>query len=132
VIENACTTQDDEEMIRISLATALRSARIEVVEAKNGLEVVERVLAAPDRFALVVLDLVMPVMDGREAVRRLRECAPTLPVVICTGYDPSGDEVLATAAVLIEPFTIAELLDRVAEFTGQPPADGGNGGNLTQ
>ncbi len=119
-------------MIRISLATALRSATLKDVEAKNGLEVVERALAEPDRVALVALDLVMPVMDGREALRRLRDCAPTCPVVICTGYDPSGDEVLTTAAVLIKPFTIAEPLDRVAEFTGRQPVDGGNGGNLTQ
>lgn len=116
----------------MSLATVLRSAGLEVVEAKIGLEVVETVLAASDRFALVVLDLVMPVTDGREALRRLRECAPTFPVVICTGYDPSGDEVLTAAAVLIKPLTIAELLDRAAEFTRQQPADGGNGGNLTQ
>ena len=52
--------------------------------------------------------------------------------MICTGYDPSGDEVLTAGAVLIKPLTIAELLDRVAEFAGQHPADGGNGGNLTQ
>ncbi|MBZ5588649.1 MAG: response regulator [Acidobacteriia bacterium] len=114
---------DDEEMVRITLATALRSAGYEVVEARNGLEVVEKVLVAPDRFALVVLDLVMPVMDGREALRRLRECAPALPVVVCTGYDPTGDGVLAAAGLLIKPFSIAELLDKVSEFTGQHPVD---------
>ena len=114
MIENACATQADEEMVRMSLATALRKAGIEVVEAKNGLEVVERVLAAPDRFALAVLDLVMPVMDGREALRRLRKCAPTLPVVICTGCNPSGDEALMAAAVLIKPLAVAELLDKVS------------------
>ena len=121
---------DDEEMVRMSLATALRGAGFDVVEARNGLEVVEKVLAAPARFALVVLDLVMPVMDGREALRRLRECAPALPVVVCTGYDPTGDDVLAAAAVLIKPFTISELLDKVAEFTGRAPSAGENGGNL--
>jgi CheY-like chemotaxis protein len=123
---------DDEEMVRMSLSTALRGAGYEVVEARNGLEAVEKVLSSPERFALVVLDLVMPVMDGREALRRLRESVPALPVVICTGYDPRGDDVLAAAAVLIKPFSIATLLDKVAEFTAQPPAGDGIGGNISQ
>ncbi len=110
---------DDEEMVRIPLAAALRGAGYDVVEAANGSEAVEKVLGTPDRFALVVLDLVMPVMDGREALRRLRADAPSVPVVICTGYDPSGDDVLEAADLLIKPFSIAEFLSKVAELTGR-------------
>ncbi|OYW06145.1 MAG: hypothetical protein B7Z61_03690 [Acidobacteria bacterium 37-71-11] len=114
----AVLVADDEEMVRTPLATALRAAGHEVVEAANGLEAVEKVLAAPERFALVVLDLVMPVMDGREALRRLRAGAPGVPVVICTGYDPAGDDVLAAAGLLIKPFSLAEFLVKVSELTG--------------
>jgi PAS domain S-box-containing protein len=114
----AVLVADDEEMVRTPLATALRAAGHEVVEAANGLETVEKVLAAPERFALVVLDLVMPVMDGREALRRLRAGAPGVPVVICTGYDPAGDDVLAAAGLLIKPFSLDEFLAKVSELTG--------------
>ncbi len=115
----AVLVADDEEMVRIPLAASLRGAGYEVVEACNGLEVVEKVSGAPDRFALVVLDLVMPVMDGREALRRLRTQAPSVPVVVCTGYDPSGDDVLEAADLLIKPFSIEEFLTKVAELTGR-------------
>ncbi len=101
------------------LAAALRSAGYEVAEACNGAEAVEKVVAAPEGFVLVVLDLVMPVMDGREALRRLRAQAPAVPVVICTGYDPSGDDVLEAADLLIKPFSIEEFLTKVAELTGR-------------
>ena len=114
----AILVADDEEMVRTPLASALRAAGHEVVEAANGLEAVEKVLADPDRFALVVLDLVMPVMDGREALRRLRAEAPGVPVVICTGYDPAGDDVLTAAGLLIKPFSLDEFLAKVSELTG--------------
>ncbi len=128
----AVLVADDEEMVRASLAAALRETGREVVEAANGLEAVETVLAAPDRFALVVLDLVMPVMDGREALRRLRAEVPALPVVVCTGYDPSGDDVLAAAGLLIKPFSIGEFLAKVAELVGGVPATSGDGDIITQ
>jgi CheY-like chemotaxis protein len=60
----------------------------------------------------------MPVMDGREALRRLRAGAPGVPVVICTGYDPAGDDVLAAAGLLIKPFSLDEFLAKVSEMTG--------------
>jgi PAS domain S-box-containing protein len=123
---------DDEEMVRTPLALSLRNAGYEVVEAGNGLEAVEKVSAAPHRFALVVLDLVMPVMDGREALRRLRAQTPAVPVIICTGYDPSGDDVLAAADILIKPFSIEEFLAKVAELTGSQPDGDANGDSMTQ
>ena len=115
--EGAILIADDEEMVRTTLAAALREVGYEVVEARNGLEAVESVQSSPERFALVVLDLVMPVMDGREALRRLRASVPKLQVVLCTGYDPMGDEALAATAVLIKPFSIAEFVAKISELT---------------
>ena len=123
---------DDEEMVRIPLAMSLRGAGYDVVEACNGLEAVQEVVGAPERFALVVLDLVMPVMDGREALRRLRAQAPAVPVIICTGYDPSGDEILAAADLLVKPFSIEEFLTKVAELTGRGAGGAGNGDSIRQ
>jgi PAS domain S-box-containing protein len=121
---------DDEEMVRATLAAALREAGHEVVEAGNGREAVETVLHNPSRFALVVLDIVMPVMDGREALRHLREQAPGVPVVVSTGYDPSGDDALAAAGVLIKPFTIEEFLAKVSELLGESPGAPPGGGTM--
>jgi CheY-like chemotaxis protein len=126
----AVLVADDEETVRATLAAALREAGYDVVEAGNGLEVVEIVLQNPGRFALVVLDIVMPVMDGREALRRLREQAPEVPVVVSTGYDPSGDDTLAAAGVLIKPFSIEEFLAKVSELFGGGAGPRPGGGTM--
>lgn len=122
----AILVADDEETIRRALSDALRAGGREVVEAAHGAEAVELVLAAPDRYSLVVLDLVMPVMDGRAALRRLREVLPDLPILVCTGFDPAGDIELSTVDVLIKPFSVKDFLTKVAELV--TPGDEGTGG----
>lgn len=128
----AVLVADDEELVRTTLAEALRDLGHEVIEASNGAEVVDAVLAEPDRFALVVLDLVMPVMDGREALRLIRERLPGLPVLLSTGYDPVGDPVLANAEVLIKPFGIDEFVARVGDLIAKPGKPMGSGDRMHQ
>ena len=123
---------DDEEMVRSTLAAALREQGLEVVEAGDGAEAVAAVVGSPGRFALVALDLVMPVMDGREALRRLREAAPDLPVVICTGYDPADDAELVAAGLLIKPFTIEEFVAKVRGMLETAPSAVGGGDKIDQ
>ncbi|HUK14403.1 MAG TPA: response regulator, partial [Thermoanaerobaculaceae bacterium] len=123
---------DDEEMVRSTLAAALREQGLEVVEAGNGEEAVAAVLGSPGRFALVALDLVMPVMDGREALRRLRAAVPDLPVVICTGYDPADDAELVAAGLLIKPFTIEEFVAKVGGLLEAAPTVVGGGAKISQ
>lgn len=114
----AVLVADDEELVRSALADLLRESGLEVVEAGDGAVVIERVLAEPLRFGLIVLDLVMPVMDGREALRVLSERAPDIPVLVCTGYDPAGDETLATAEVLVKPVSPDEFVATVLRMLG--------------
>ena len=122
----AILVADDEETIRGALGDALRAEGRVVVEAANGAEAVEVVLAAPERFSLVVLDLVMPVMDGRAALRRLRELLPDMPILVCTGFDPAGDFELSTVDVLIKPFSVKDFLAKVAELVSS--GEGGTTG----
>jgi len=113
---------DDEEMVRTSLAAALREAGFIVEEASHGGEVLERILAAPGRYAVLVLDLVMPVVDGREVYRRISREVPTLPVLLCTGYDLDGGEELAGAAVIVKPCPLDVFVERVRSLTNPPAA----------
>ncbi len=119
---------DDEDLVRQTLAEALRGQGYEVVEASDGERVVELVEQGASQFDLVVLDLVMPKLGGREAYQRLRQCAPALPVLVSTGYEPAGADDLPGAEVLIKPFSIDEFLGRVREILGgageRPAADG--------
>lgn len=121
---------DDEPLVRTSLAEALRERGREVVEAGNGAEVVDAVVKQPARFSLLVLDLVMPVMDGREALRRVREIAPDLPVLLCTGYEPTGDEVMSSADMLIKPFSLEAFIAQVDEMLGVAEVPRNEGGSI--
>lgn len=57
--------------------------------AVNGEIAVEKVREAKDDLSLVILDLTMPVMGGAEALEKMKELAPELPVVLSSRYDAS-------------------------------------------
>jgi two-component system response regulator MprA len=106
---------DDEPAVRDALERALRTAGYAVRTADNGAEGLE--LAADVRPDVVVLDVLMPVMDGFEACRRLRESGDRTPVLILTARDAVGDRVEGLDAgaddYLVKPFALDELLARI-------------------
>lgn len=62
---------DDSKIIQMKFVEYLKSSGYEATTAKNGKEAVEKVQKEP--FDLILMDMVMPVMDGFEAIRRIRE-----------------------------------------------------------
>ena len=106
---------DDEFNILELLATSLRFAGFEVVTAGNGREALEKAHAEnPD---LIVLDVMMPGMDGFEVTRRLRENGTTTPVLFLTAKDATEDKVTGLGAggddYVTKPFRPRELVARV-------------------
>jgi two-component system, OmpR family, response regulator MprA len=106
---------DDEPAVRDSLMSSLAFEGYEVVEASDGVEALERVAGSePD---LVVLDVLMPRMDGLTTCRRMRAQGSTLPVLMLTARDMVGDRVTGLDAgaddYLVKPFELDELLARV-------------------
>lgn len=106
---------EDDGAIRRSLETALNSSGFLVAGAANGREA----LAAydPGKFDAVVLDIIMPEMDGLETLRALRRISPVVKVLaISGGGQISADDHLAVArklgagAILEKPFTATALL----------------------
>ncbi|MFZ5442183.1 MAG: hybrid sensor histidine kinase/response regulator [Myxococcota bacterium] len=81
---------DDEALLRRSASRLLLTFGCTVTEAPGGPEAVELVRADPSRFDVVLMDYTMPEMDGAEATRRILALAPSLPVVLSSGY--SGPE----------------------------------------
>ena len=105
---------DDNDLMRTLLRGILRSESCQVVgEAKNGLialDLVERVL--PD---VVFLDVMMPEMDGLEALQNIKEKHPGIRVIMITG-NPSVENVQESiqggaSGFIVKPFNTAKVLD---------------------
>ncbi|MDP1828135.1 MAG: response regulator [Archangium sp.] len=82
---------DDEALVRRSTGRLLKKLGCTVEEAATGAEAVTRVASSAEPFDVVLMDLTMPEMDGYEATRRLSLIAPTLPVVLCSGYSAADE-----------------------------------------
>lgn len=106
---------DDEVNIRDLVQSALRMAGFETASAKTGSEAIEEVAAfAPD---LVVLDVMLPDLDGFAVLRQLRDAGCTTPVIFLTARDSADDRVRGLTSggddYLTKPFAVAELIARV-------------------
>ncbi len=121
---NLILVVDDDAMVRRALAETLGELGYNVVEAPGGATAVEIVRARPDRFAAVLLDLVMPGMTGSETFRALTAIRPDLPVIVCTGYAADShidtDVKRRIAGLIQKPFT-SDRLARALEAAGARP-----------
>jgi two-component system response regulator MprA len=108
---------DDDAAVRESLGRALRLEGYEVELASDGAEALERLDANGDDPDLVVLDVLMPNVDGLEVCRTLRRTGSRLPVLMLTARDEVSDRVAGLDAgaddYVVKPFALAELLARV-------------------
>lgn len=104
---------DDEFSVRSVLVKHLEHLGYKVESVASGREAIDLVAKRPADFALVVLDMIMPGMPGREAFHELRRLNPELRVLICSGYasDEHLDFVMAQGAkgVVRKPFTLQVL-----------------------
>ena len=113
---------EDEPDILAFATHVLRGQGYDVVSATDGLQAVAAFQAAPDRFALVFLDLSMPRMDGRDALHRLRAVRPGIRVVLTSGYStPDATSAFAPGELsgfLHKPYDADALLARIRETLG--------------
>ncbi|HTZ51752.1 MAG TPA: ATP-binding protein [Spirochaetia bacterium] len=77
---------EDDEAVRGMVALALEQQGYEVISAANGAEAVRAAAPVLGRIALVITDVVMPVMNGRELLQRLRGIRPDLKFIFTSGY----------------------------------------------
>lgn len=111
-------TYDNREIMR----DLLTAANYDLIEAEDGATGVALAIAElPD---LILMDIQLPVMDGYEAIRRIKGEARTasIPIVAVTSYALSGDEAKAQAAgcnaYVAKPFSPRDLLAVVKRFLG--------------
>jgi two-component system response regulator MprA len=106
---------DDEPALRDALESSLAFEGYEVATASDGVEALDAI--AENKPDLVLLDIMMPRMDGLTAVRRLRSRGDNVPVLMLTARDAVGDRVtgldVGADDYLAKPFELDELLARV-------------------
>jgi DNA-binding response OmpR family regulator len=106
---------DDDETVGDVVAAYLERAGIDVVRAADGIDALTMV--ATTRPDIVVLDLMLPGIDGLEVCRRLRRSAPDLPIVMLTALGEEDDRIhgleVGADDYLTKPFSPRELVLRV-------------------
>ena len=114
MIEPAVLVVDDEKTIRDFVQKNLEIRGFRVILASHGVEALE--VCNTQNIDLVILDIMMPRMDGLEATRRIRQFS-TVPIIILTALGEETDKVrafdLGADDYLTKPFGVAELLARV-------------------
>jgi two-component system response regulator MprA len=117
---------DDEPDVREAIETALELEGHSAATAVDGLEALSRLSKA--EFDAIVLDVLMPNLDGFEVCRRLRRSGNRTPILILTARDSEEDTIrgldLGADDYLVKPFSLGELLARVrALLRRNLPAD---------
>jgi len=105
---------DDDPKIRRLMRVELRASDFQVTEAANGEEALD--LVARDEPTLVLLDLMLPGIDGMEVLRRLRETS-SVPVIIISARHQDQDRIrglqLGADDYITKPFNTEEVIERV-------------------
>lgn len=116
---------EDTRLMRDSLVDVLTELDHQVVTAENGAEAVD-MIAAGQVFDLIITDIIMPEMDGIEAIMEVQTMSPETPIIAISGGSARLEKAagldtakrLGAVAVLEKPFEIDALLAAIGVATG--------------
>ena len=113
---------DDEEILREVGRELLENLGYRVFLAENGVHAIEVFVANQGDISLVVLDMIMPKMGGMETLLKLREQAPEVKVLLCSGFshEGTGDELIGLGATgfIQKPYSLSLFSRAVADAIG--------------
>jgi CheY-like chemotaxis protein len=108
---------DDEELILEVGKSMLSEIGYEVITCKGGIQAIDALLSEQYRIDMVLLDLIMPGMDGNATFDKIREISPNMPVILSSGYSIND---LATGIMnkgcngfIQKPFNLSELSQKI-------------------
>jgi PAS domain S-box-containing protein len=117
---------DDEPSVRSLAARMVERMGFTVVTAADGLEAVEQFRRHDGDIACVLLDLIMPRLDGVAAFAALRDIRPDVKIILCSGFnDPEATQRLIVEGAngfLQKPFVYNQLQDALSRAVGTPKA----------
>lgn len=115
---------DDEELIRMVSGTLIEGLGYRVLLASNGAEGLEMFEKHRGEIDLVILDMIMPVMGGRDAFVKIRKLSPQMPIIISSGFSKEEElkeiKGLGVDGFLKKPFQkidLAEILQKALQRT---------------
>lgn len=103
---------EDDDIVRMLIVDVLEELEYRVLEADGCEQALEHLRNLDQPIDLMMTDVGLPVMDGRELARQARSIRPGLPVLFASGYAESID-VPESMAVIGKPFSIDQLRDKV-------------------
>jgi two-component system CheB/CheR fusion protein len=117
---------EDEDIVRRVVTRALRRSGYTILEARNGQEAIELVKASAQRIQLLLTDLIMPGLDGRELAKQLRADHPEIKILYMSGYPEDvitrGGTPEPGMAFIEKSFNSEMLCRKVREVLDQPKA----------
>jgi CheY-like chemotaxis protein len=112
--------EDDETNFYYLNAVLVRETGAKIFHATNGQEAVDLFMTNPD-IKLILMDIKMPVMDGFEATKQIKQINPNIHIIAITAYAMSGDEERIMAAgcdsYLSKPITKKSLIRKIEEYS---------------
>jgi len=104
---------DDNSVNREVGSSMLDTLGYEVEVAENGFEALEIFRSKTEKIDLVIMDMIMPVMDGEEAFYEMKKIKTSCPIIICTGYsdDDKIEKMMRSglSGILMKPYGVEEI-----------------------
>jgi len=117
---------EDDAPVRRLTAKALSMAGYDVIEAADGNEAISAFNADPERIDLLITDVIMPGLNGRQVADELRRSRPELPVLFCSGYSSDllkNEYMLNIQGLVIQkPYRSTDLIAAAARLLNAPSA----------
>jgi len=108
---------EDDAIVRMLIVDVLEELEFKVLEADGSEQALEMLRDSNQCIDLMMTDIGLPVMDGRELATLARTIRPDLPILFASGYAESID-VPADMHVIGKPFSIDQLRDKVKGILG--------------
>ncbi len=127
---------EDDDMIRELCAELLVGVGYNVISAGNGKEALEIFQKDKDRISLILLDLIMPVMDGWQCLAKILRIDPKAKVIIASGYIASGlakgMQAKGAMGFVQKPFETSQLLTTIRKILDNDIRGPGNTGDRSE
>jgi CheY-like chemotaxis protein len=117
-IETVLIAEDDAALRKLS-STILKKYGYTVIEAVDGVDAVRKFMENKESIQLLLSDIVMPKMKGKEAYDEIQKIKPDMKVIFCSGYEPDivqqKASIKSDAQMIYKPFSPLALLRKVRE-----------------